>query len=439
MNKKGEPKSAAAKARDAAIEKGKVAAASAIAGVTGIPAPAVKKALDHWKITIAAVLVLASLPIIVIIGVTSTALNLASGGDACSTSAPTTLTGANLPPANQLSLFMAAERWQESHNNYSDVSAGATWDASYAGNWQLAGSSGAFGAYQYTQPTWYSYATRAGEGSYASVNPATLQAGLSQTVQDAVATYEFTTNYQDDAGNPVDTGNVWLWVAEQHFDPADALPADQNAAPGNNGGETMADYGNAVVGYMTSTPWLATAGGAAASTGIEVATGQCGATEVAGPLATKIVEIAKAEVGKTQAEEPTSGAWGPTGAEWCAYFASWVMQQAGVQPDPGSIGYSGDIWQWIGDNGGVELEPSATPQPGDMVLFGSGYADEGSLHVGIVAQVLPDGDITVVGGNEGTESNTSSSVQISTPFNPADAIEDGWPGPIWAYAQPPGA
>jgi cell wall-associated NlpC family hydrolase len=269
---------------------------------------------------------------------------------------------------------------------------------------------------------------------------------VSDAVQDQVANWEFTRDYKQDSGNPVDTGNVWMWVAEQHFDSTYAVPADQDVAPGDNGGETMADYGNAVVGYMTTQPWINSGSSSTATTDSAQAdySGSCNATELSGPLADQIVEIASNNLGLTQFGGNTvygPNAWGPLGEEWCAFFSSWVLDQAGITPPPGSVPNVGVLETILVSEGGTQLAPTATPQPGDLVFFGS-PADP--LHVAIVSQVLADGDIAVIGGNEGTNDSTTSTVDQSTPFNPADAAAEGWPHvpgsthAIWAYVQPVG-
>jgi hypothetical protein len=433
--------------KDTAIKS----AAAGVTSVTGIPQPVAEKAIryttnftsKHWRGIVAALVLLPALPIFFVIAISGSFNSPGGISSACSTAATAaSLTTANSgvpagtpPPASQVTLFLAALRWQESRDNYTDVTSTSTWDPTYNGDDNLNGASGAFGAYQYIQTTWYAYAEDAGAGAYAKENPITLSPGLLETVQDEVATWEVTTHYEQDEGNSSDTGNVWMWVAEQHFDSLYAVPSKQNFAPGNNGGETMAEYGNAVVGYMTSEPWL-TSGSTTTSAPATLTSSVCGATEVSGPLASQIVQIATNEVGQTQSDG--GGNWGPAGQPWCSYFASWVLDQAGVTPAPGSIGYVGDLWNWGSTSGGVQLPPTATPQPGDLVIFGTGYANHGMAHVAIVTQVLSDGDIAVVGGNEGLGSNATSTVGISTPFNPATAASNGWPAPVYGYVQPPG-
>lgn len=347
------------------------------------------------------------------------------------------------PPANELSLMLAAIRWQESRNNYQDSTSGATWDPQYAGGTLPSGYAGAFGAYQWIQNSWYSEATAAGLGFYASQNPATISPIVAQSVQDQVAAYEIKQLYDEKLHFP---GGPWLWVAESWYDPAYAGPGLDGHFPGQGNTLTVRQYGESVLNYASTQPWLAQSNlfspttSAGPNANALTADLGCGNTTVSGPLASRVVQIAQSQIGKSWSQAPTPGAWGPSSAseEWCSYFASWVMRTAGVTPSPGALGYSGDLWQWAGSHGGQQLEPTATPQPGDLVFFGTGYDNGGSAHVAIVSQVLPSGQIVVIGGNQATGSNGQATVSQSDPFYPADAAASGWPGPIWAYAAVPG-
>ena len=91
--------------------------------------------------------------------------------------------------------------------------------------------------------------------------------------------------------------------------------------------------------------------------------------------------------------------------------------------------YSGSLYGWVKENGGRVLPPSATPSPGDAVLYGWGPG--ASEHVGIVESVL-GGEIVTIEGNYGNR------VARVGPFPPALAVADGEPGPVYAYAEPPG-
>lgn len=78
-------------------------------------------------------------------------------------------------------------------------------------------------------------------------------------------------------------------------------------------------------------------------------------------------------------------------AAWCAYFASWVTQQAGIP-----IG-----WDGLGDGLVSRLRDwghktglwRTTPQPGDLIAFPE--------HIGIVESLQPNGLVTTIEGNTG--------------------------------------
>lgn len=176
----------------------------------------------------------------------------------------------------------------------------------------------------------------------------------------------------------------------------------------------------------------------------------CGGTGGAG--ANEIVRIAESQLGT--AESPPGSNCNPYGPceQWCSLFVAWVWKNAGV-PLNGStaaFGYSGTIFEWAKAheggpfaatapggpplsapeaNGARVLSPSATPAPGDAVLYGAG--PQASVHVGIVERVFPGGEITTIDGNFGDR------VARNGPFLPSQAVAYGMPGPIYGYAQPP--
>ena len=85
---------------------------------------------------------------------------------------------------------------------------------------------------------------------------------------------------------------------------------------------------------------------------------------------------------------------------WCAYFTSWVAQQAGVPVGPNGqgIGYVPTVKQWAESQGRYIPAGRAAPQVGDLVVFdrgGDGVLD----HIGVVTGVRPDGGIDTVEGN----------------------------------------
>jgi CHAP domain len=180
----------------------------------------------------------------------------------------------------------------------------------------------------------------------------------------------------------------------------------------------------------------------------------CGAS-TGGGSASEIVRIAQSQLGQT--ERPLGSnctKYGPC-LEWCSLFVAWVWERAGVPLRGGTApyAYSGSIYEWAqaheagglpgkraaGEspflapqaNGARVLPPSATPSPGDAVLFGTGPGLGESDHVGIVERVFKDGSITTIDGNY------SDRVARVGPFLPAEALASGEPAPIYGYAQPP--
>lgn len=118
----------------------------------------------------------------------------------------------------------------------------------------------------------------------------------------------------------------------------------------------------------------------------------------------RLVALARAEVG--QAEQPPGSnnsqriaqyrsavPGGPVGP-WCAYFASWVAQQAGMPLGDRQQGFArvDDVWAWAQRNGrAVPAGSGDAARPGDLILW-----DE---HMGIVESVRPDGTIETIEGN----------------------------------------
>ncbi|HXZ61897.1 MAG TPA: CHAP domain-containing protein, partial [Acidimicrobiales bacterium] len=131
-------------------------------------------------------------------------------------------------------------------------------------------------------------------------------------------------------------------------------------------------------------------------------------------------------------QAPWCNPYGPC-EQWCALFASWVWEQAGV-PIP-RYAFTGDIYTWAAGSTGV-LPPTATPAVGDAVLFGSGpWSAATSVHVALVTQVWPDGAIMTIGGDSGPGQDGYLSVALDGPFLPSDS--NSYNGvPIYAYAEP---
>jgi CHAP domain len=127
-------------------------------------------------------------------------------------------------------------------------------------------------------------------------------------------------------------------------------------------------------------------------------------TTADGSTGSQVLAAAESQLGVT--EQPPGSNDGPqiatyrsavagsaAGEPWCAYFASWAAAQAGepLGANGQGLGSVAEITQWASQTGRL-LPASATPTPGDLILFGD-------HHVGIVESVQPDGSLTTVEGN----------------------------------------
>ncbi len=152
------------------------------------------------------------------------------------------------------------------------------------------------------------------------------------------------------------------------------------------------------------------------------------------PGSSQIVEAAASQVtaDPDTGQGPFCNPYGPC-EEWCALFATWVWRDAGI-PIP-SYAFTGDVYYWAASYGAV-LTPTSEPSPGDAVLYGTGPATVStSVHMGIVAQVWPDGAIITIEGDAGPSPVGYLSVIINGPYLPWDsAVYNGFP--VYAFAQP---
>jgi len=119
-----------------------------------------------------------------------------------------------------------------------------------------------------------------------------------------------------------------------------------------------------------------------------------------------IVAAAESQVGQSEqppgsnespaiAEYRSATAGAIPGAPWCAYFASWAARQAGapIGAQGEGLGSVGEIWSWAQSTGrAIANGPGVVPKRGDLIVFGG-------EHVGIVRDVLPDGQIQTIEGN----------------------------------------
>jgi hypothetical protein len=122
------------------------------------------------------------------------------------------------------------------------------------------------------------------------------------------------------------------------------------------------------------------------------------------PAGQAVLELVRGEVGVAeqppgsndspriaQYRQATAGEPGP--GPWCAYFASWAARQAGVPLGDGGQGFGrvDDVWAWAERAGKAMPAATASPQPGDLIVW-----DE---HIGIVESVGPDGSVHTIEGN----------------------------------------
>jgi len=148
--------------------------------------------------------------------------------------------------------------------------------------------------------------------------------------------------------------------------------------------------------------------------------------------ASAIVAVANSQVASDPDRGRFCNPYGPC-EEWCALFATWVWEQAGV-PIP-EYPFTGNIYDWAAAHTGV-LPPNAVPLPGDAVLYGTGPSSTAtSVHVGLVVQVWPDGAVVTVEGDAGPAASGSLAVVINGPYLPSQS--PSYNGvPIYAFAQP---
>jgi hypothetical protein len=203
-----------------------------------------------------------------------------------------------------------------------------------------------------------------------------------------------------------------LLAAARSSAAAPAAPVQPAAEPADATGGTFADVlqsateGQASPQTSLASPSTTLPAGAAGipelqATGLSPGLG-AGSQSTGG----RIVAIAESQIG--QAEQPPGSNESPAiaeyrnatagaipGAPWCAYFASWAARQAGAPLGAGGegLGSVGEIWSWAQSTGrAIPNGPGVVPQPGDLIVFGD-------QHVGIVKDVLSNGQIQTIEGN----------------------------------------
>jgi hypothetical protein len=148
--------------------------------------------------------------------------------------------------------------------------------------------------------------------------------------------------------------------------------------------------------------------------------------------ARQIVGIASSQLGPSPKGGGFCNPYGPC-EQWCSLFATWVWEHAGIAI--ARYAFAGDIYWWAKSHTRV-LSAGERPSPGDIVLYGSGPANvRTSPHVGIVAQVWPDGEVDTIEGDAGPGRRGWTAVVINGPFLPAQSFfANGYA--IYGYAVP---
>jgi len=125
---------------------------------------------------------------------------------------------------------------------------------------------------------------------------------------------------------------------------------------------------------------------------------------------------------------------------WCADFAKWVWQQAGVTTDVGALNAgAGSFYDWGHDQGKKLTVDGGTPAAGDAVVFfppGAISLPAYGDHVGIVTGVNSGGTVNLVNGDFLGTSNIT--VQYDTKVSLTKWAAQIWgPGEQWVLISPP--
>ncbi|HEX4465996.1 MAG TPA: CHAP domain-containing protein [Solirubrobacteraceae bacterium] len=168
-----------------------------------------------------------------------------------------------------------------------------------------------------------------------------------------------------------------------------------------------AAYSSLGSGYSQGLAYgVAGSSGLAGSLSTAGSSGVSGAYGSTGSGGSRLLAAAETQIG--QSEQPPGSNESPAiagyrgavagsapGEPWCADFASWAARQAGepIGANGEGLGSVSAIWSWAQSSGrAVPNGPGVTPQPGDLIVFGS-------EHVGVVRGVTASGQIETVEGN----------------------------------------
>ncbi|GGK19828.1 hypothetical protein GCM10010124_10540 [Pilimelia terevasa] len=153
----------------------------------------------------------------------------------------------------------------------------------------------------------------------------------------------------------------------------------------------------------------------------------------AGTGSAAIVALARAEVGRAASGRKCQP-YGPMCTDWCAMFATWVWEQAGVPGVPRGQYVATALGVWGQQRGLYSARPPGTrgggPLPGDLAVYGVPGHDLGG-HVAVVSAVHPDGTLSTVDGNYGNR-------VVERRLDPLTARAGADDVPISGYVRAPG-
>jgi len=150
------------------------------------------------------------------------------------------------------------------------------------------------------------------------------------------------------------------------------------------------------------------------------------------PAGGRAVAVAASQIGPDRDSGYQCNPYGPC-EDWCSLFATWVWNQVGIGIP--RYAFTGYVYNWAAANARV-IPPNGRSVPGDGVMYGTGpQSTSSSVHMGIVAQVWPDGAIDTVEGDAGPEPAGHYAVVVNGPFLPSQST--GYNGfGIYAFVQP---
>jgi hypothetical protein len=239
----------------------------------------------------------------------------------------------------------------------------------------------------------------AGVTGGAQAPPASGTAATSGESSFAAELRQASAGYESAAEGPAESPDEGSSAAAAMLDGSGSTTAAAAAMLDGSGSTTAAGLtGTAGAGYPYALQSLDGVAGSAAPYSLDAAD--------QGSPGERIVAIAESQLGQTEqppgsnespaiAQYRSASAGAIPGAPWCAYFASWVARQAGepIGEQGQGAGAVSEVWSWAQSAGrAIPNGPGVVPQPGDLIVFG----DE---HVGIVRDVLPDGQIQTIEGN----------------------------------------